>query len=63
MSQVEAKSTEKTSDVLVVVWIGSLDATTTAQLLSLYQEWQRLTADQVSKKQVFLFLQTSPWQG
>ncbi|XP_024395136.1 uncharacterized protein [Physcomitrium patens] len=30
---------------------GSLDATTTAQLLSLYQEWQRLTADQVSKKQ------------
>lgn len=30
---------------------GTLDATTTAGLLSLYQEWQRLTAAKVSKNQ------------
>ncbi|KAG0504997.1 hypothetical protein M758_N003500 [Ceratodon purpureus] len=30
---------------------GTIDATTTAELLSLYQEWQRLTAAEVSKNQ------------
>jgi hypothetical protein len=31
---------------------GALDASTTAELLALYQEWQRLTAAQVSKNQL-----------
>lgn len=31
---------------------GAIDATTTAELLSLYQEWQRLTAAKVGKNQV-----------
>ncbi|KAG0504996.1 hypothetical protein M758_N003500 [Ceratodon purpureus] len=35
-----------------VAWpTGTIDATTTAELLSLYQEWQRLTAAEVSKNQ------------
>lgn len=39
-----------------MVWVaGALDASTTAELLALYQEWQRLTAAQVSKNQVPLF--------
>jgi len=35
-----------------IAWpAGTIDATTTAHLLSLYQEWQRLTAAKVSKNQ------------
>lgn len=42
-----------------MVWVaGALDAGTTAEILALYQEWQRLTAAQVSKNQVFLFFTT-----
>lgn len=42
-----------------MVWVaGALDASTTAELLALYQEWQRLTAAQVSKNQVPLFFTT-----
>jgi len=36
-----------------ITWpTGALDASTTAELLALYQEWQRLTAAQVSKNQL-----------
>ena len=46
------------SDCLVT---GTLDATTTAELLALYQEWHRLTAAKVSKNQVSYFYNSQCW--
>jgi hypothetical protein len=37
--------------------VGSSNASTTAELLEMYQEWQRVTAAQVSKKQAELGFQ------
>jgi hypothetical protein len=37
--------------------VGSSNASTTAELLEMYQEWQRVTATQVSKKQAELGFQ------
>jgi hypothetical protein len=40
---------------------GTSDATTTAELLALYQEWHRLTAAKVSKNQVSYFYNSHCW--
>jgi hypothetical protein len=40
---------------------GTSDATTTAELLALYQEWHRLTAAKVSKNQVSYSYNSHCW--